>query len=122
MNEYIDLFLTFSRIGGLTFGGGYAMLPMLEKELVENKQWVSEEDLTDANTQALTELLNNLYNEDITLNAIDQIPDYETKFNIYVNKGDEHPYKSLPCGELHYNSVGLTKFQIGYRFTGAEFI
>lgn len=47
MNEYIDLFLTFSRIGGLTFGGGYAMLPMLEKELVENKHWVSEEDLTD---------------------------------------------------------------------------
>lgn len=89
---------------------------------IKRKVFVSEEDLTDANTQALTELLNNLYNEDITLNAIDQIPDYETKFNIYVNKGDEHPYKSLPCGELHYNSVGLTKFQIGYRFTGAEFI
>ena len=89
---------------------------------IKRKIFVSEEDLTDANTQALTELLNNLYNEDITLNAIDQIPSYETKFNIYVNKGDEHPYKSLPCGELHYNSVGLTKFQIGYRFTGAEFI
>ena len=89
---------------------------------IKRKVFVSEEDLTDANTQALTELLNNLYNEDITLNAIDQIPDYETKFNIYVNKGDEQPYKSLPCGELHYNSVGLTKFQIGYRFTGAEFI
>lgn len=89
---------------------------------IKRKVFVSEEDLTDANTQALTELLNNLYNEDITLNAIDQIPDYETKFNVYVNKGDEQPYKSLPCGELHYNSVGLTKFQIGYRFTGAEFI
>lgn len=89
---------------------------------IKRKVFVSEEDLTDANTQALTELLNNLYNEDITLNAIDQIPSYETKFNIYVNKRDEHPYKSLPCGELHYNSVGLTKFQIGYRFTGAKFI
>lgn len=89
---------------------------------IKRKIFVSEEDLTDANTQALTELLNNLYNEDITLNAIDQIPDYETKFNIYVNRGDEHPYKSLPCGELHYNNVGLIKFQIGYRFTGAEFI
>ena len=89
---------------------------------IKRKVFVSEEDLTDANTQALTELLNNLYNEDITLNAIDQIPDFETKFNVYVNKGDKQVYKSLPCGELHYNSVGLTKFQIGYRFTGAEFI
>lgn len=89
---------------------------------IKRKVFVSEEDLTDANTQALTELLNNLYNEDITLNAIDQMPNFETKFNVYVNKGDKQPYKSLPCGELHYNSVGLTKFQIGYRFTGAEFI
>lgn len=89
---------------------------------IKRKVFVSEESLVDANTQALTELLNNLYNENITLNAVNQIPNYETKFNIYVNKGDEHPYKSLPCGELHYNSVGLTKFQIGYRFTGAEFI
>lgn len=89
---------------------------------IKRKVFVSEEDLTDANTQALTELLNNLYNEDITLNAIEQMPDYETKFAIYVNKGDKIPYKYLPCGELHYNSNGLIKFQIGYRFTGAEFI
>ena len=89
---------------------------------IKRKVFVSEEDLTDANTQALTELLNNLYNEDITLNAIEQMPDFETKFNVYINKGDSQPYKSLPCGELHYNNVGLTKFQIGYRFTGAEFI
>lgn len=89
---------------------------------IKRKIFVSEEDLTDANTQALTELLNNLYNEDITLNAIEQIPDFETKFNVYVNKEDKQVYKSLPCGELHYNSVGLTKFQIGYRFTGAGFI
>lgn len=89
---------------------------------IKRKVFVSEEDLTDANTQALTELLNNLYNEDITLNAVDQIPDYETRFNVYVNKGDKTPYKSLPCGELHYNEAGLIKFQIGYRFTGAEFI
>ncbi|MBR3839899.1 MAG: chromate transporter [Erysipelotrichales bacterium] len=47
MNSYLDLFLTFARIGGLTFGGGYAMLPMLERELVENKKWIAEEDLTD---------------------------------------------------------------------------
>lgn len=103
---------------------GYYKLRLTQRDIypIKRKVFVSEEDLTDANTQALTELLNNLYNEDITLNAIEQMPDYETKFAIYVNKGDKTPYKFLPCGELHYNSNGLTKFQIGYRFTGAEFI
>ena len=47
MNRYLDLFLTFARIGGLTFGGGYAMLPILEKEVVEQKKWCKEEELTD---------------------------------------------------------------------------
>ena len=47
MNRYLDLFLTFARIGGLTFGGGYAMLPILEKEVVEKRGWCSEEELTD---------------------------------------------------------------------------
>lgn len=47
MNEYLDLFLTFSRIGGLTFGGGIAMLPMLEKEIVNKKNWASSEELLD---------------------------------------------------------------------------
>ena len=42
-----DLFLTFARIGGLTFGGGYAMLPMLQKEVVEQKKWATEEELLD---------------------------------------------------------------------------
>lgn len=103
---------------------GYYKLRLTQRDIypIKRKVFVSEEALTDANTQALTELLNNLYNEDITLNAVEQMPDYETKFAIYVNKGDKTPYKFLPCGELHYNSNGLTKFQIGYRFTGAEFI
>lgn len=47
MKKLMQLFLTFSRIGGLTFGGGYAMIPMLEKELVEKNHWVSEEELLD---------------------------------------------------------------------------
>lgn len=42
-----DLFWTFCRIGGLTFGGGYAMLPMLQKEVVENRKWATEEELLD---------------------------------------------------------------------------
>lgn len=47
VNQYLDLYLTFARIGGLTFGGGYAMLPMLQKEVVEKKHWASEEELMD---------------------------------------------------------------------------
>lgn len=42
-----DLYFTFMRIGGLTFGGGLSMLPMLKYELVEKKGWVSEEELLD---------------------------------------------------------------------------
>ena len=45
MNKYSDLFLTFARIGGLTFGGGYAMLPMLQREVVEKRGWATEEEL-----------------------------------------------------------------------------
>lgn len=47
MKELLDMFLTFCRIGGLTFGGGYAMLPMLQKEVVESKHWAESEELMD---------------------------------------------------------------------------
>ena len=47
MNIYVDLFLTFARIGVCTFGGGYAMLPILQRELVENKKWSTEGELAD---------------------------------------------------------------------------
>jgi chromate transporter len=43
----LDLFCSFFRIGAFTFGGGYAMLPMLQREIVEKKGWASEEDLLD---------------------------------------------------------------------------
>ena len=47
MNLYCDLFWTFSKIGDCTFGGGYAMLPILQREVVEKKGWATEEELTD---------------------------------------------------------------------------
>lgn len=47
MKEYLELYWAFFRIGGLTFGGGLSMLPMLKYELVEKKGWVSEEQLLD---------------------------------------------------------------------------
>lgn len=42
-----ELFIIFARIGGFTFGGGYAMLPMLQKEVVENKKWATSDELMD---------------------------------------------------------------------------
>lgn len=47
MNLYLDLFLTFAKVGVCTFGGGYAMLPILQRELVENKKWATEDQLAD---------------------------------------------------------------------------
>ncbi len=47
MSVYLDLFWAFFCIGGLTFGGGYAMLPMLEREIVERRQWATSEELLD---------------------------------------------------------------------------
>lgn len=47
MNIYADLFLTFARVGVCTFGGGYAMLPILQREVVEKKRWATDEELTD---------------------------------------------------------------------------
>lgn len=47
MKELWELFSSFARIGGFTFGGGYAMLPILQREVVENKGWATEEELAD---------------------------------------------------------------------------
>ena len=41
------LFLTFAKIGVLTFGGGYAMLPILQREVVDAHGWATEEELAD---------------------------------------------------------------------------
>ena len=41
------LFWTFAKMGVMTFGGGYAMLPILQREVVESKHWVSEEEIMD---------------------------------------------------------------------------
>lgn len=47
MKDLFQLFFSFARIGGFTFGGGYAMLPMLQKEIVEKFGWVTEDELMD---------------------------------------------------------------------------
>lgn len=42
-----SLFLTFLKIGAFTFGGGYAMIPLIQKETVEKRRWISEQDILD---------------------------------------------------------------------------
>lgn len=41
------LFLTYLKIGAFTFGGGYAMIPLIEKEICEKHKWISNEDILD---------------------------------------------------------------------------
>ena len=47
MKEIIELYLAFLRIGAVNFGGGYAMLPLLERDLVQDRGWTTTQDLTD---------------------------------------------------------------------------
>lgn len=47
MKTLLRMFFTFARIGGFTFGGGYAMLPMLQKEVVEKYKWATNDELLD---------------------------------------------------------------------------
>ena len=47
MNILVSLFLTFLKIGTFSFGGGYAMIPIIEEEVVNKHQWVSKEDMLD---------------------------------------------------------------------------
>ena len=43
----LDLFLTFMKIGAFTFGGGYAMIPLIQKEVCDNKKWLKEQDIAE---------------------------------------------------------------------------
>lgn len=47
MNALWELFWTFAKIGVMTFGGGMAMLPILQREIVDTRHWATEEELTD---------------------------------------------------------------------------
>lgn len=87
---------------------------------VKKKIVSSTESLNQANIEALQELLNYRYNENLTIPSIGLNVSFETKFNIILEDGRE--YKSLPCGELIYDTSGLIKVQIGYRYTGVDFI
>lgn len=46
-DSYGELFLSFAKVGVMTFGGGYAMLPILQREVCEKKKWATEEEIMD---------------------------------------------------------------------------
>lgn len=43
----VTLFLSFAKVGAFTFGGGIAMLPVIQREIVENRQWLNHEEFVD---------------------------------------------------------------------------
>ncbi|MDD3999320.1 MAG: chromate transporter [Bacilli bacterium] len=47
MNKKLELFLTFFKIGAFTFGGGYAMIPLIREDIVEKKGWLSDDEMLD---------------------------------------------------------------------------
>ena len=47
LRELLDIYLAFVKIGAFTFGGGLAMMPMMQRELVDKRNWITEEDLID---------------------------------------------------------------------------
>ncbi|MBR2438177.1 MAG: chromate transporter [Bacteroidales bacterium] len=47
MNIYLKIFTCFAKIGAFTIGGGYAMIPIIQREVVEKNKWISEEDFLD---------------------------------------------------------------------------
>ena len=47
MKKYLELFLIFAKIGAFTIGGGLAMIPLIRKEIVENKHWIDDDEFMD---------------------------------------------------------------------------
>ena len=47
MRDLIDLFLAFSKIGALTFGGGYSMIPLITRDIAQRREWLTQEELAD---------------------------------------------------------------------------
>ena len=98
------------------------------------KKVVVAKTIDEANKEALIALLDARYNEDLEISSTTLNVDFRSKFNIYIKRGDLMPYKSLPCGELRYNHDSYShdkerklvskpyRIQIGYRYTGVDFI
>lgn len=85
------------------------------------RQVAHAETREEADKEALTKLIESMYNENIDINESGKEYTFNTGFNVYVKKGGEL-YKTLPVGELEYDGTGLIRYQIGYRYSGVEYI
>ena len=65
--EYLKLFVTFAKIGMFTIGGGYAMIPLIEREIV-NKQWMNKEEFMEM--FALTQSLPGVFAVNISIGSL----------------------------------------------------
>lgn len=110
---------------------------VIVKEMTDQKELEALQK--EASQEALKTLTNSMFKEDIGISDAGFLSQmsavmervkaqseriergFETKFNVYARRG-EGLYKTLPCGELHYDAGGLKKVQIGYRFTGIQFL
>ena len=63
MVKYCELFYSFLKIGTFTVGGGYAMIPLMEEELVDKRQWMSREEFLDQLALLFREFRDNVYVE-----------------------------------------------------------
>ena len=54
MARIIDIFLSFLKIGAFTFGGGYAMIPIIQHEVINRRKWIAEQEFIDLLTLAQT--------------------------------------------------------------------
>ena len=45
--QLLDMYLVFAKIGSITIGGGLAMMPMMQRELIQKRNWITDEDLID---------------------------------------------------------------------------
>ena len=52
MRQLFDIFLSFLKIGAFTFGGGYAMIPLIQHEVINNRRWIVEKEFVDLLTLA----------------------------------------------------------------------
>lgn len=97
----------------------------VERSPLKRRIVVSTKSTEDADKEAISALLDEKYKEDIEL-PVDIISNeshsFKDKYIIWRNKGDNKPYTELPCGALYYNSNGLYKYKIGYRYTDINYI
>lgn len=126
------------------------LFPIKRKVIVKETEKTDEAEITkllnEANTEALKSLTDSMFKENLEISdeeflqrleaedggdvvASDEREErrvkdiFESRFCLYTKQcGEKKLYKELPCGEIHYNENGIKKIQIGYRFTGLQFI